>query len=352
MPADDGSDPIDVATDINDNLEKLDSSIGFVPATAASPPATPFDGMATYETDTSRAKYNKAGVWTYLLSAGASFLADIWLGIGQKLGLGTSTPTAAIEVVVTNSATTPNVLKFRQSSDTQPRLQIDRDGIKLGPGNAVTDVSLTRPTANQLSVVGSVALSNDLSVTGSTAVSALNVTGDLNVDGAVQGDLDIVGSVLPSGIGKIQVARKLADTSKTSSTSLSDDPEITFAVDANSIYEVRAYLFVTGDPAGDIITQWSFPVGATWLRHCYGPGPASSGFTDTSMRVSAANMNVSVQYGLSSTGTYVCIQEQGLFITAGTAGSLTLRFAQFASNATATILRTPSSAVIRKVALA
>ncbi len=33
MPADDGSEPINVATDLNDNLEKVDASIGFVPAT-------------------------------------------------------------------------------------------------------------------------------------------------------------------------------------------------------------------------------------------------------------------------------------------------------------------------------
>lgn len=349
MPADDGSDPINVATDLNDNLEKLDSAIGFVPATSASPPATPFDGLATYETDTGRAKFRKGGVWNYLLAAGASFLSDIWLGINQKIGLGTTSPTAAIDAIVTDSAANPIVVKFRQSSDTQPRIQIDRDGFRFGPGTAVTDVRIYRPAANQLAVVGSLSLGSDLSVTGVTALDDLNVTGDLNLDGNALGDFTITGSVLPTGVGQTKVARKLADTTRTSSTTQVDDTELFLAVDANSVYDVRALLFLTGDPAGDIQIAWTGPTGATWLRHCYGPGPASTGFTDTTIRVSAANLGVQVQYGLSSTATYVCAQETGLLITGVTAGTLTLRVNQFASNAVSSIIRAGSSLVIRKV---
>jgi hypothetical protein len=352
-PADDGSEPINVATDINDNLEKLDTVVGFVPSTSVTPPSFVFDGMATYETDTGRAKFRKSGVWSYLVSAGVSYLADLWLGIGQKLGLGTDTPTAVVEAVVSNIGTSPTILKFRQSSDTQPRMQLDSDGIRFGPGGVTaTDVRVYRPTANQLAVTGDVSLPGTLAVTGATSLANTTISGTLDLDSNIISDVSVLGNLAVSGIGQLKVARKLSDTVRTSSTAQVDDTELTLTVDANSIYEVRVLLFVTGDPAGDIQIAYNVPTSAQWLRHCFGPGPAATSFTDSAMRVAAANHNVQVQYGLTSTSTYTCIQESGLLITAATAGSLTLRVNQFASNATSSIIRIGSSMVLRKVALA
>ena len=345
-PENDGSDTVDVSTDLNANYDKLDSTMGFVPATSSTEVTGIFDGMAKHETDTGHAFFRKSGVWTQLLAAGSTFLSNLLLGTGTKLGIGIAIPTAIIDAWTTAG----NVfMKFSHTGDTNPRVQVEDAGIKFGPGNAATDVRLYRNGVEQLQVEGDTTFEDDVNIQGTASTVNLNVTGNLDLDGTVLQDLNVTGSVIAGGIGQLKVARKLVDTPK-ANNSLGSDPELTLTVDANSIYEVKAYLFVSGDAAADVITQWSAPTGATWLRHCFGPAPSSSSYLDTTMHARAANIDFSIQYGLSSTSTYGCIQEQGLLITAGTAGSLTLRFAQFSTNATTTVMRALSSVVLRKIA--
>lgn len=49
-----GSDTVSVTTDLDNNYDKIDSSIGATPCTASTRPSTPFQGQLIYETDTKR----------------------------------------------------------------------------------------------------------------------------------------------------------------------------------------------------------------------------------------------------------------------------------------------------------
>lgn len=187
MPADDGSEPINVATDLNDNLEKIDSNIGFVPSTSVTPPAIVYDGAATYETDTGRAKFRKGLAWNYLLSAGATFLSNVSLDAAYRFAIGTATPGALFDMLVTSITSVP-ILRARQSNEAQPRMQLDHDGIRFGGGSVTPETRIYRSASNQLSVVGNVSVGSSLSVTGTstmgaTSMASADVDGTLVVDG-------------------------------------------------------------------------------------------------------------------------------------------------------------------------
>ncbi len=351
MPNDDGSEPVNVATDINDNLEKLDSSIGFVPSTSASPPATPFDGMATYETDTGQVKFRKGGVWNYLLSAGATFAGNVLLSAASKIGIGNASPDGILDVIVASIASTPILAKFKQSADTQSRLQIESDGIKIGPGNAVTDTRIYRASANQLSIIGSVAMANNLTVTGTTSLGATSITGDITIDGSVASDLNVAGDLSVTGTGFISTIRKTVDTSKSNTATITNDTDFFFSMDANTVYFVELFVMYSGNTTGDIRIAWSTPVGAVGYRWALGEAVAGTDRETTSMRTGVHGLTTEVVYGAHSAGLWVGLQETVIVTNSSTAGNLTMRWAQGTANATdPTIIRTGSIMQIRKVA--
>jgi hypothetical protein len=350
MPADDGSEPINVATDLNDNLEKLDSTIGFVPSTSTTPPSTVYDGMATYETDTGRAKFRKGGVWNYLATAGASFLSDLWLGIGQKLGLGTTTPTAVIEAVVSSIVTAPTLLKFRQNSDTNPRMQIDVDGIKIGPGDAATDIQLYRPSANQLAVVGNVSVGSSLSVSGATSLASLNLSGDLSVGGSITGDLAVAGDLSVTGIGMFDTRIRTVDLSRANTTTPVADTVFDYWLEANSTYYVELLASTFGSATGDFKTVWSIPAGASGIRWALGMATGGTDSYTTTMLTAVFAPTTNIIMGTQSTSIATGSQETLVIFTGATAGTMQFLWSQGSTNATATTLRAGSIMKIRKVA--
>src|SRR6188768_3523034 len=185
MPADDGSEPINVATDLNDNMEKLDSTMGFVPATSVTPPSTTYNGMARYNTDDSRVYYYKNGTtWTQLLAAGANFLANLLIDSAYRIGIGTATPGALIDIAVSSITAVP-IMKVKATGEAYHRIELNHDGIRIGGGTTAPETRIYRPTTNQLNIVGSVAMSNNLSVTGSTAVTSLDVSGNMSIGGTI-----------------------------------------------------------------------------------------------------------------------------------------------------------------------
>jgi hypothetical protein len=196
-PADDGSEPINVATDINDNLEKIDTLVGFVPATDSTPPSTTYDGMARYNTDSGKAFFLKGVTWTQLLSAGVEFVGNIILGAANRIGIGVSSPAAIVDVEVTSATAVP-LAKYKSTAEGNPRLQIDSDGIRSGPGTTATDVRIYRSSANQWSFVGAVSLGSTLGVTGATTLADLDAN---NV--GVDGTLDVAGAVNFAGVSKV-----------------------------------------------------------------------------------------------------------------------------------------------------
>lgn len=202
-PADDGSEPVNVATDINDNLEKLDASVGAVPALVATPPPGIFNGMLRQNTDDESLQYYRNNTtWTQIWAKGAAFAADALMTIGSKIGIGTLTPGAVLDAV---TATSSDLLaRFKVTGDTQPRVQIEHTGIKLGPGGSTaTDVRLYRNSAATLNIDGNVVVEDNLQVNGTPSfATGINVTGTTQLDGDTNltGGADIEDHITFEGI--------------------------------------------------------------------------------------------------------------------------------------------------------
>ena len=349
MPADDGSEPVNVATDLNDNLEKMDSAVGFAPATSGADPSALYDGKPAYETDTGRAKFRKGGVWSYLLTSGASFISDIWLGLGQKLGIGTTTPSAVIEAVVSSVVTSPTVLKFRQSADTNPRMQIDVDGIKIGPGNATNDIQIYRPSANQLAIIGSVSMANNLAVSGTFSAASVDVSGDLDVGGQITSDAEVIGKLYGTGFNVPNVVRKSSDTLRTATVTTTDDPHLTFVAEANSTYLVQLFIYYSSSTTADFKCAWTVPSGAGGLRWVLAEAVGGTDYATTTMRTSVHQPTTDVAVGGHSTALFTGLQEVCVFTTGVTGGSFTFKWSQNTSDAAQTGVRQHSILMYRKV---
>jgi len=351
MPADDGSEPINVATDLNDNLERLDTAIGFVPTTSSSDPASMYDGMAAYETDTGRAKFRKgASIWTYLVTAGTSFMSDLLLGAGKRLGIGTNSPTTPIEIAVDDTALNPTVFRFRQTTDTYPRLQLDRDGIKFGAGTTPTDIQIYRPGPNQLSFAAITTFEQGLNVSGPISATSADISSDLNIGGNVVSNLNVVGDFTATGFGFTKFIRKTADTVRTSTATVAADPHLTFAAEANANYVIETYLFYTADVAVDIKFNYSVPAGASGIRWVLGVATEATSHTNITMRSSAHGATETPGIGSAAIASGEGGKDTFVLNMGATAGNVTFQWSQNTSSANALTLRMNSFMKVTKVA--
>lgn len=135
-------------------------------------------------------------------------------------------------------------------------------------------------------------------------------------------------------------ARKPSDESVISSTSLQDDNHLVLAVEANTVYELTMNLKWDAATAGDLKWVLNGPAGATLAATMVGlTGAAASNTDDHTVSIPLGTNQV--QGGLGA-GTDVGTLVHGLLVVAGTAGNLTLQWAQSASSGTATRVFTGS----------
>lgn len=131
---------------------------------------------------------------------------------------------------------------------------------------------------------------------------------------------------------------KTAVTDRSSTTTLTADPDLQFAVVANGVYLVEFELAYGGTATEQIKTDWSVPSGATGIKAGVGikSGEAANGFAD----------GVSSRYGyypFATTNVFTCVRtgtgnlqvakETGIVTVASTAGTVALRWAQNTSTA-------------------
>ena len=58
---------------------------------------------------------------------------------------------------------------------------------------------------------------------------------------------------------------KDGDTTRTNTNTFSDDPDLQFNTEANSVYDIRWIAFVDGNSTTDFKYQWSIPTGARFV---------------------------------------------------------------------------------------
>jgi len=143
------------------------------------------------------------------------------------------------------------------------------------------------------------------------------------------------------------IARKTVDESVTSSTALQNDDHISFSVTTSAVYFMDGYIAYSGaaDPAGGLKIDWTLPAGAS-LRWTSFASNYSGGLTQYDV---VGQVNTTVRNYPTNAGVVMSMQPRGFLVTGGTSGTLQMRWAQVASNATPTTLLTNSMIRLIKV---
>ncbi|WUI02113.1 hypothetical protein OHR68_09985 [Spirillospora sp. NBC_00431] len=144
---------------------------------------------------------------------------------------------------------------------------------------------------------------------------------------------------------------KAANTDRVNNT-LTADPELTAALEANAQYEVQFDLLVGGIPAADFATQWSVPASASGLRTVTGPGSTAleANADNITARLGTHTFATTVTYNgvRSATGSLFRVFEWAV-VTTTSAGTCALLWAQGTTNATATRVAAGSIMRVRRI---
>ena len=142
-------------------------------------------------------------------------------------------------------------------------------------------------------------------------------------------------------------AHKGADTARATTTTLTADPDLTVSVLANTVYVVRLSLPYKGAATntGDFKFGFSVPGGSSFAGGFIGVTNPLGVYL---VSVTASSTLISYSNG---TGSPLWCEVSATLITSGTAGSLTLTWAQNTSNATATTLMAGASLIAWQASL-
>jgi hypothetical protein len=337
-PADDGSENVDVSSDLNQNLDKIDSSVGFIPATSSTPPTSTFAGMSRQDTDTNRTFYRNGAdaQWNEIPNSVGVFDANLRLAEGRRLAIGTTSPTSLIDAKNADESVLP--AKFTTGADTQPKVTLDWDGLYLGPGGStVHDTYIFRAAPNLL-VTSALAVQGDADIAGDASVDNLIVTGNLEIDGVVNTALTVAGTFQATGIGGRWIKYKSINLARQSTTTPTADPDLTIPLLANTAYMFRISGGFASAAAADFRSSLTVPAGTTGTKQAIGPGSAATTIDNLSAKLATFAPTSNVDYGTANNSSYSGFQESGVLFVGSTAGNLTFNWSQVVSTASDTTL--------------
>jgi hypothetical protein len=203
---------------------------------------------------------------------------------------------------------------------------------------------------------GRIFLANSFATFGYRDASAATAEGYIY---CAPGSVTVNGSLTVTGVGQRTPKRRTTNATRTSTITPTADTQLTWSVEANSVYALEGVLFYSGP--GDFLMGWTFPSGTagTWQGLGNGTtvvsGTAGGGTQqDTTsswgytVRTETTDLADNRTYGgISSTG--FAVQVRATIRTGGTAGTFALQWAQGTSNATATTLFTDSRLTLEKI---
>ena len=321
-PAADGSELVNVVTDLNNNLDKIDSWLGATVCTSGTRPALPFSGQIIRESDTAKMYCWSGAAWVQILHGTANYDSSINIpNVAHQVNIGAGASTGAFSAKRTNS--TDLLLAGRVGAEGNDRFSVTQaGGMSWGPGSAATDTNLYRSAANVLKTDDSLDVVGNFNATGAVGLgSTLAVTGNTTLSG----DLSV------AGIGKNIFSYVTTDETRTSTTTLTSSSYITASLAINAVYKMHLWWPFTGPTANAFKWGWTYPTGMT-MR--YGGVYYTGGFFGRHYIQTDTNL-VATTEGTSISGI---IHFAGMVFMSSTAGSLTLQWAQSASSATAVTL--------------
>lgn len=131
---------------------------------------------------------------------------------------------------------------------------------------------------------------------------------------------------------------KATNTSKTSTTTLGNDPDFVFSMAANAAYKIDGYCPYTalaGSSSGGLSSDFTLPTGGSLLWTNFGTVTNNGTLTDYNVVAQALASTRSVA---GNAGTTMSFQPKGVFVIGATAGLANFRWAQSTSSGTATVL--------------
>lgn len=147
---------------------------------------------------------------------------------------------------------------------------------------------------------------------------------------------------------------KPADATPRVAATLVADPDLTFPVVANAVYDVLFNFRWAGLQAAGLRTSWSVPSGTTGNRECLGPGSSNVAQTDantTEMRWAVHGYGTAVLYTdpRNSASLQTFTWEQAILSVGSTAGNVTLNWGQNVANATGSLINATSYVKWRRI---
>jgi hypothetical protein len=142
----------------------------------------------------------------------------------------------------------------------------------------------------------------------------------------------LLSSMLPNMI------QKLANTDRSSTTTLADDPDLTTTLEANARYFVEIELWYAASTGSTgIRTAWTVPSGVTGNRSALGMAATVSDTTPAGVgRWGVHAYTTTVFYGDRQSSTNLSLAKECSMVTTGSsAGTLALQWAQDTSSADA-----------------
>lgn len=206
---------------------------------------------------------------------------------------------------------------------------------------------VTAAAGNNATTIANDAVS-DAKLRNSAAVSLIgrsaNSSGDPG-DIAASADGQVLqrraSALLFSNLGIPIWSRKGSDQSWTSDTALANVTSLSFAVEANSVYLAKFYLFMVGGTTGDLKYDFTVPASATgW--HWGNRQETTDTIPDNANInwIATDTFSTTGAIGLHTTITMAIINV--LVVTAGASGTVQLRAAQNASSGTASTIKANS----------
>lgn len=183
-PADDGSENVVVATDLNDNLELLDTFVGWSPVTAGTYPASGYQGQAFIQTDTGKG-YVNVGVSGSALSLRQLVTASA--RFDSALTVNAAISSSGSSGFFHDAATSSDVsLGLRVLEEAQHRFRLFASGrMEWGAGgSSARDVALYRASADVLALDDALTVGSTLTVGGATSMADAAVSGNFSIGSA------------------------------------------------------------------------------------------------------------------------------------------------------------------------
>lgn len=152
------------------------------------------------------------------------------------------------------------------------------------------------------------------------------------------------GQVVRGSDTEVLWARKTADESVTSSTTLQNDDTLLVSVEASAVYEFALHLAVVGNTTGDFKMGFTFPTSSTCWWSGKGGVETDAGFGASGSTRHSVSFGDASGTAVAYTGstTILSIHVMGVLSVSTTAGTLQLQWAQNTSNATATTVKAGS----------